>query len=153
MEKSRLGILLIVLLIGFVFIASHASAVAPHPDLIEKWKNEGVLDQKLANLRAFREAGGCSAEEHTPIRKDRFGGSLALGTDYIDIYQFHEPSYDPDLAPAVMETLEALVAEGKIRYYGWSTDLPDRAGIFAGGEHCTAIQFALNINHDNPDTC
>jgi len=50
-----------------------------------------------------------------------------------------------------MEVLEELVEEGKIRYYGWSTDLTDRAAIFAQGEHCTAIQFALNINHDNPE--
>jgi aryl-alcohol dehydrogenase-like predicted oxidoreductase len=72
-----------------------------------------------------------------------------LGTDYIDIYQFHEPNYDTEKATLVMEVLEQLVAEGKIRYYGWSTDLPDRADIFTKGEHCTAIQFALNINHDN----
>jgi aryl-alcohol dehydrogenase-like predicted oxidoreductase len=47
--------------------------------------------------------------------------------------------------------LEELVAEGKIRFYGWSTDFPDRAAIFADGQHCTAIQFALNISHDNPE--
>jgi len=74
-----------------------------------------------------------------------------LNTDYIDIYQFHEASYDPELAPDVMGMLEQLVTEGKIRYYGWSTDLVDRARIFADGKNCTAIQFALNINHDNPD--
>lgn len=85
------------------------------------------------------------------LRQDCENSLRRLGTDYIDVYQFHEPSYDPDLAPAVMEILEELVTEGKIRYYGWSTDLPDRAGIFANGEHCTAIQFALNINHDNPE--
>ncbi len=50
-----------------------------------------------------------------------------------------------------MEVLEELVQEGKIRWYGWSTDLVDRAEIFAEGEHCTAIQFALNFAHDNPE--
>ena len=85
------------------------------------------------------------------LRQDCENSLRRLGTDYIDIYQFHEPSFDPDQAPLVMEILEELVAEGKIRYYGWSTDLPDRAGIFARGEHCTTIQFALNVNHDNPE--
>jgi aryl-alcohol dehydrogenase-like predicted oxidoreductase len=85
------------------------------------------------------------------LRQDCENSLRRLGSDYIDIYQFHEPSYNPGKAPLVMEVLEELVEEGKIRYYGWSTDLPDRAAIFAQGEHCTAIQFALNINHDNPE--
>lgn len=85
------------------------------------------------------------------IRQDCENSLRRLGTDYIDIYQLHEASYEPEKAPLVMAILEELVEEGKIRYYGWSTDLPDRAGIFARGEHCTAIQFALNVNHDNPE--
>ena len=85
------------------------------------------------------------------LRQECENSLRRLGTDYIDIYQFHEASYDPEQALAVMDILEELVAEGKIRYYGWSTDLPDQAEIFAKGEHCTAIQFALNITHDNPE--
>ena len=85
------------------------------------------------------------------LRQDCENSLRRLHTDYIDIYQFHEASYDPQLAPDVMQVLEQLVAEGKIRYYGWSTDIVDRARIFADGEHCTAIQFALNINRDNPE--
>lgn len=85
------------------------------------------------------------------VRQDCENSLRRLGTDYIDIYQLHEASYDPEKAPLVMGVLEDLVEEGKIRFYGWSTDLPDRARLFVEGEHCTAIQFALNINHDNPE--
>ena len=45
----------------------------------------------------------------------------------------------------VRETLEKLVAAGKIRFYGWSTDDAERARLFAQGEHCTAIQQRLNV--------
>ena len=83
------------------------------------------------------------------LRQDCENSLRRLGTDYIDIYQFHEANYDPELAPRVMEILEELVKEGKIRYYGWSTDLPDRAQLFTPGKHYTAVQFALNVNHDN----
>jgi aryl-alcohol dehydrogenase-like predicted oxidoreductase len=38
-----------------------------------------------------------------------------------------------------MEILEDLVSEGKIRYYGWSTNDLERNRVFAQGEHCTAI--------------
>ena len=85
------------------------------------------------------------------LRQDCENSLRRLGTDYIDIYQFHEPSYDPDKAPQVVDVLEELVKEGKIRCYGWSTDLPERARIFTKGEHYTAVQFALNVNHDNEE--
>lgn len=85
------------------------------------------------------------------LRQDCENSLRRLKTDYIDIYQLHEASYDPEKAPLVMDILKELVKEGKIRFYGWSTDLPDRARLFADGEHCTAIQFALNVNHDNPE--
>jgi aryl-alcohol dehydrogenase-like predicted oxidoreductase len=73
-----------------------------------------------------------------------------LNTDYIDLYQFHDNGYPADQAEPVRETLEELVKEGKIRFYGWSTDFPDRAEVFAQGPHCTAIQFQLNVLDDNP---
>jgi aryl-alcohol dehydrogenase-like predicted oxidoreductase len=73
-----------------------------------------------------------------------------LGTDYIDLYQFHENGYPPEKAEPVRETLENLVKEGKIRTYGWSTDFPDRVEVFAQGPNCTAVQLQLNVLDDNP---
>jgi aryl-alcohol dehydrogenase-like predicted oxidoreductase len=85
------------------------------------------------------------------VRQDCENSLRRLNTDYIDIYQLHAAQYDPEKAILLMEALEELVAEGKIRWYGWSTDAVDRAEIFAQGEHCTSIQFALNVAHDNPE--
>ena len=73
-----------------------------------------------------------------------------LKTDYIDLYQFHNNGYPAEDAEPVRETLEELVASGKIRAYGWSTDFPDRAEVFARGPHCTSIQLQLNVLDDNP---
>ena len=74
-----------------------------------------------------------------------------LATDYIDLYQFHDNGFPPDQAIPVRDTLEALVAEGKIRAYGWSTDFPQSAAFFASGAHCTAVQVQLNVLDDNPE--
>jgi aryl-alcohol dehydrogenase-like predicted oxidoreductase len=74
-----------------------------------------------------------------------------LGTDYIDLYQFHDNGFPPEQAGPVRDTLESLLAEGKIRAYGWSTDFPKSAEFFAGGEHCAAIQLQLNVLDDNPE--
>jgi aryl-alcohol dehydrogenase-like predicted oxidoreductase len=74
-----------------------------------------------------------------------------LGTDYIDLYQFHDGGFPVGQAQPVRDTLEALVAQGKIRAYGWSTDSPERAEFFAQGKQCTAIQLQLNVFESNPE--
>ena len=77
-----------------------------------------------------------------------------LQTDVIDIYQLHEGGYDPKLALELQPVLEGLVSAGKIRWYGWSTDIVDSAREFASaasGAHCTSIQFRLNALYDNAE--
>lgn len=86
------------------------------------------------------------------IRRDCEASLGRLGTECIDLFQLHVKDVDADQAVIVCDTLEALVAEGKIRYYGWSTDSPDSARIFAEGAHCTAIQQQLNILDGNRET-
>lgn len=73
-----------------------------------------------------------------------------LGTDVIDLYQLHVNAYDPAKGAEVRDALEELVQEGKIRYYGWSTDYPERIEVFAQGKHCVAVQHNMNIIHDDP---
>jgi aryl-alcohol dehydrogenase-like predicted oxidoreductase len=68
-----------------------------------------------------------------------------LQTDYIDLYQFHVGNYPTEKAAEVSDVLETLVNEGKIRWYGWSTDNVEGARVFAQGQHCTAIQHRLNM--------
>ncbi len=72
-----------------------------------------------------------------------------LGTDYIDLYQFHDNGYPAAKAQPIRDTLEELVKAGKIRAYGWSTDFVENAEFFAGGEKCTSIQLQLNVLDDN----
>jgi aryl-alcohol dehydrogenase-like predicted oxidoreductase len=74
-----------------------------------------------------------------------------LRRDYIDLFQFHVNDFPVEQAGDVLNTLEELVREGKIRTYGWSTDFPDRARFFAQGEHCTAIQVEMNVIDDARD--
>ena len=85
------------------------------------------------------------------LRQDCEASLRRLGIDYIDLYQFHINNYAPAQAPAVRDTLEELVADGKIRYYGWSTDHANGARVFAEGKHCVAIQHDLNVLMDAPE--
>lgn len=74
-----------------------------------------------------------------------------LGTDRIDLYQLHVGDLPSERAKGVTATLEELVAEGLIRGYGWSTDDPERASVFAAGEHCAAVQHELNLFAGSPE--
>jgi aryl-alcohol dehydrogenase-like predicted oxidoreductase len=86
------------------------------------------------------------------VRADVENSLRRLQTDFIDIYQLHAGDYDPTRALELQVILEELVSAGKIRWYGWSTDIVDSAREFASGangEHCTSIQFRLNAIFDN----
>jgi len=105
-------------------------------------KFSNVFDEKTRQVTGSdASAAGIRAACEASLRR--------LGTDYIDLYQFHDATYPAEKAQPVRETLEALVAEGKIRAYGWSTDFVDRAEIFARGPKCASIQFQLNVLDDN----
>lgn len=75
-----------------------------------------------------------------------------LGTDHVDLLQFHLGGYDLPRAADVRAVMEDLVAEGKTRAIGWSTDDPKRAAFFAESPHCKAIQQAYNIFSGNDET-
>jgi len=94
-----------------------------------------------------------TGSDSTPdgIRKACEDSLRRLETDYIDLYQFHDNGFPPEKAQPVRDTLEELVAEGKIRAYGWSTDFPKSAEFFAQGEKCTSIQLQLNVFEANPE--
>ncbi|HEU4326676.1 MAG TPA: aldo/keto reductase [Roseiflexaceae bacterium] len=126
-------------------------------------RSERVLGQALAGRRAqvviatkfgyqideaTREVTGSDASPQA-IRSSCEDSLRRLGTDYIDLYQLHIPNYPAEQAAEVYEVLEQLVAEGKIRCYGWSTNTVARARAFAQGQHCTAIQYNFNIVEAN----
>ena len=127
--------------------------------------SERVLGQALKGIRdqvviatkfgnTFNEANRQkTGEDASPagIREACDASLRRLGTDHIDLYQFHLNDYDPGQAVEVWETLEELVAAGKIRLYAWSTDFVDRAKVFSEGKHNVAVQHELSIFSDAPD--
>lgn len=68
-----------------------------------------------------------------------------LNTDYIDLYLLHIWEYPPEKVDPILETLEKLVEEGKIRGYGWSTDVYKGVEAFNKGKHNIATEVMLNI--------
>lgn len=123
-----------------------STALAGHRD-------EVVIATKFGNLidEDAREAVGRDASPAS-ITAQVEGSLTRLGTDVIDLYQFHIGDHDLDHAGEVRDALEGLVTAGKIKAYGWSTDDPERAEFFAQGEHCAAIQQRFNLFEGNAET-
>ena len=116
-------------------------------------RSKVIVATKFGN--AFDEATRqITGAEATPeyVRQACEASLRRLGMDVIDLYQFHVPDYELDQALATRDALEELVEAGKIRYYGWSTDDPDHARLWADGPHYTSMQQRLNIFEGNRET-
>lgn len=114
-------------------------------------RREVVVATKFGTTHdeATRQATG-SSDSPAYIRRACEASLRRLNTDVIDLYQYHWNDGPLETAAAVQDTLEALVDEGKIRAYGWSTDFPERARLWADGTHCAAIQHEMNVLADAP---
>ena len=77
-----------------------------------------------------------------------------LGTDYIDIYQVHNPRLDALERDELFETLEQLQFDGKIRYYGVALG-PDIGWLEEGqtsmtDRHVGSLQIIYSILEQEP---
>jgi aryl-alcohol dehydrogenase-like predicted oxidoreductase len=85
------------------------------------------------------------------VRENLEGSLRRLGTDYVDVYLLHVWGLSLDRALATRDVLEVLVAEGKVRTYGWSTDRADAIAAFSTGPGCSIVEQELNVltgNHE-----
>lgn len=143
---------------GINFFDTAANYGTGHSEKILARALAGKRDQVVIATKFGFEVN--EAEKYvTPYRDDHLQHVRAeceaslrrLNTDVIDLYQLHVWNYPLEKAPAMVDALESLVSEGKIRYYGWSTDSVEGARLFAQGKHCAAIQHDLNVVMDAPD--
>lgn len=132
-----------------IYGAGHSERVVGRA-LSGRWE-EVVIATKFGNLfdEETRQATGTDASPAS-IRKQCEASLERLGTEVIDLYQFHLGSYDLGAAEEVVATLEELVEAGKIRSFGWSTDDPQRIALFARSPHCAAAQVHFNVVDDSP---
>ena len=67
-----------------------------------------------------------------------------LGTDYIDLYQLHNPPFSLIQHGRLFEPLEKLKSQGKIRFYGISIHDPAEGLLALKSGHLAAIQVVYN---------
>ncbi|MEU6768481.1 aldo/keto reductase [Streptomyces sp. NPDC046853] len=115
-------------------------------------RDDVVIATKWGNLfdEEKRAAIGSADDSVAYARRALTASLKRLGTDHVDLYQLHIGDADPERAAQLRDACEDFVREGLIRAYGWSTDDPDRAAIFAEGPHCAAVQHRCNVLQDAP---
>jgi immune inhibitor A len=59
------------LLAALLLLIEVSMAIPPTPEAIAKWKSEGIFEKKMANLRAFKDAGGCTPAEPSALTRAR----------------------------------------------------------------------------------
>ena len=112
-------------------------------------------------LRLLRQSDARIGHQERPQKFDpdfvRFACEQSLrrlSSDYIDIYQVHNPRIDALEKDELFETLEELKTEGKIRYYGVALG-PD-IGWFEEGEasmkerQVSSLQIIYSILEQDP---
>ncbi len=68
-----------------------------------------------------------------------------LGTDYVDVYQLHNPPLSLLGDPATYEVLDALQAENEVRHYGVSVHQPLEAVAAIQTGKPTVLQLPFSI--------
>jgi len=97
-----------------------------------------------------RQIGFYGAEESDSdaaghLREDLEKSLRRLATDYVDVYLLHIWPLSIERALEARAVLDQLVAEGKVRTYGWSTDRPDAVAAFSTEPGCGVVEQELNI--------
>lgn len=69
---------------------------------------------------ATKTQGGAAMDTIPRIREDLEESLRLLQTDYVDVFQLHQPPEEPEVMNAALEELERLKKEGKIRAIGAS---------------------------------
>ncbi|NLV35661.1 MAG: aldo/keto reductase [Clostridiaceae bacterium] len=122
----------------------HSEAVIG--EALEGRRNQAVIATKFGYLGNEATKTLCGYNLEPDYVERACDASLRrLRTDYIDLYQLHVWEVGISELDSVMDTLDRLVEIGKIRTYGWSTDLLSGIKLIAQNDNCSAIQQEFSI--------
>ena len=100
----------------------------------------------LASKTGFLDQAGRQDFSPAHVRTSLEGSLRRLGTDYLDLYQLHDPPMALlEQEPRIVETLEAFVQQGMIRAWGLSLRSPDDALVAIRRLGAACIQTNFNL--------
>ena len=90
-------------------------------------------------------SGGGEDVSPAAIRRQCADSRRRLGRDRLDVLQLHGGADGAAGAEDVVATLEELVSEGTIRWFGTAQDSPEVIEVFARSPHCLTVQTQANV--------
>ncbi|HEX2468471.1 MAG TPA: aldo/keto reductase [Solirubrobacterales bacterium] len=126
--------------------------LAPHRDRVQISTKFGY---ELDSDRQVHKEGERPQRWDGPFVRAALEASLRrLGTDYVDLYQLHNPRMDAISSDECFATLEELRSEGKLRHYGvalgpaigWRDEGLDAIGR----RSITSVQTVYNLLEQDP---
>ena len=94
-------------------------------------------------------AGALSQDFSPPYLTKALESSLRrLQTDYVDLYQLHSPRAPFLESPAfgeALQTLERLKEQGKLRFYGVATEVPEDAPFCLSAPGISSLQIGFGV--------
>jgi len=115
-------------------------------ETIGRWMRGKAREEVLISTKCLRRMwagpnGEGLSKKHILVAAEK--SLRRLGTDYIDIYQFHWPHPETPIEES-MEAMELLVRQGKVLYPGYSNyDIPDLVDAQKAARACR-LRFASN---------
>ena len=109
-------------------------------------RDEVLVATKFGNIfdETTRASGGHDVSP-AYIRRASEGSLKRLGVESIDLLQMHDGAKTTGEAAAVVAVLEELVAEGKVRAFGTSVDVPDVIDTFGASQYGQSVQTQANV--------
>lgn len=112
-------------------------------EAIQGKRDQWLLSSKFG-LRRGQNGERIQNPQPDTIRVSLENSLKRLQTDYIDIYLYHSPP-DPALIAQGREVLETLKQEGKIRFYGISTDDPQVLSQLIQQNSVDVVMFSRSL--------
>ena len=106
-------------------------------------RDRWIISSKFGLRTNSRQQRIINARPET-IRSSLEGSLRRLKTDYLDIYLYHVPP-KPEWIEAGTEVLKALKAEGKIRFYGISSDDPQDLKLLLKHQAVDVVNCAQSL--------
>jgi aryl-alcohol dehydrogenase-like predicted oxidoreductase len=107
-----------------------------------------ALGMKRANLPTGM--SGALSQDFSPayLTKALNSSLKRLRTDYVDLYQLHSPGahfMQTNAFGEALQTLEKLRSQGKLRYYGVATEVPEDAPLCLSAPGISSVQLGFGL--------
>ncbi|HEU4603741.1 MAG TPA: aldo/keto reductase [Steroidobacteraceae bacterium] len=117
-------------------------------DVLKQWRGHRPIVATKAGRRLSPHVASGYARENLESFVDR---SLKnLGVETLDLVQLHCPPTEVFYKPEVFDALDALVASGKIRFYGVSVEKVEEALKAIEYPNVASVQIIYNIFRQRP---